>query len=117
MKEKKSKLISILCTEIQDLSEDIGQLISMYGARRDNGEITNYVFLENSAVLNSEISCLKNFAQLVTGMNLDAFGTLEDLCSYISKEFRTQRRGCGYTPAIEDVFERKLQKVLTYVKS
>jgi hypothetical protein len=117
VKEKKLKFVRILITEIEDLTEDLGEVLAMYGQKRDKGEMTEYVFLENSALLNSEISCLKGFESFVLGLKLDDFQSLEDLGDYVRDEFRMQRRGCGYAPAIEAVFERKLQKVLTYVKS
>ncbi len=115
MKEKKSKFIRILGAEIEDLTEDLAQLISAYRARRDKGEITNYVFKENCALLASEIACLKSFGQIVSTMDTERFQTLEELCTHIGSEFLVKRRQCVSTPAIDGVFERKLRKVLAYV--
>jgi hypothetical protein len=117
MKEKKLKYIRILNTELDDLAEDIGQLMGIYRERCERGEVTKYVYLENNALFENEISCLKNFAQFTLHIELDRFETLEELCAFVEKQFKRQlKEGC-YTHAIENVVERKLQKVLNYVKS
>ncbi len=115
MKEKKSKLIRILIMEIEDLAEDLVHLMSVYRGRRDKGEISTYVFKENSAILASEITCLRDFARRVAAMDLEGFTTLDELCARVNADFQAQRRECGSTPALEGVFERKLQKVLLFV--
>jgi hypothetical protein len=116
VKEKKLKFIRILNSELDDLAEDIEQLMGTYKERYEKGEISNYVYLENNALLKNEISCLKNFAQLTMHIELDRFETLEELYAFVEMEFKRQlKEGC-YTHAIEGVVERKLQKVLNYVK-
>jgi hypothetical protein len=116
MKEKKLKFIRILNSELDDLTEDIEQLMEIDREKFEKGEISNYVLLENNALRQNEISCLKNFAQLTLHIELDKFGTLEELYTFVETEFKKQlKEGC-YTHAIEGVVERKLQKVLNYVK-
>ncbi len=117
MKEKKLKFIRILTTELDDLLEDIELLMGVDRKRSEKGEISQYVYLENNALLQKEISCLKSFAQFTQAVELDGFETLEELYAFVKAEFEKQlKEGC-YTHAIENVVERRLQKVLAYVKS
>jgi hypothetical protein len=117
MKEKKLKFIRILNAELDDLMEDIELLMGAYKQRCEKGEITNYVFMENQAVFKNEIAYLNEFARLVQRMDLDRFQTMEELCAFVESEFKQNRKKGCYTPSIESVMERKLQKVLLYVKS
>jgi len=117
MKEKKLKFIRILTTELDDLLEDIEQLMGVDRARSEKGEITQYVYLENNALFQKEISCLKSFAQFTLRIDLDGYGTLEELYAFVKDEFEKQLKGGCYTHAIENVVTRRLQKVLNYVKS
>lgn len=117
MKEKKRKYISILNVELKDLVEDIDVLMAGHKDRSEKGEISNYVFQENQALFKGEISCLNDFANLVLQIDLDRFQTLEELRTFVEKEFKQHlNKGC-YAPAIEDVVTRKLRKVLLYVES
>jgi hypothetical protein len=117
MKEKKLKFIRILTTEIDDLLEDIELLMGVDRARSEKGEISQYVYLENNALFQKEISCLKSFAQFTLRIDLDRYETLEELFAFVKAEFEKQlKEGC-YTHAIENVVQRRLQKVLNYVKS
>jgi hypothetical protein len=117
MKEKKVKFIRILDTELDDLVEDIGQLMELYRKKCENGEITNYVCLENIALLENEISCLKGFSRFTQSIELDRFGTLEDLCAHVKEEFRRHLERGLFAHAIEGFVERKIQKVLAYIKT
>jgi hypothetical protein len=117
MKEKKLKFIRILNTELDDLTDDIGQLMTLYNERCEKGEITRYVCFENSAILENEISCVKGFMQFTQRIDPDRFETLEDLSVFVKKEFQKHLEDGHYAHAIENFVERKIQKVLTYVKS
>lgn len=117
MKENKLKFIRILNTELDDLADDIEQLMALYNGKCEKGEITRYVCLENNAILENEISCVKGFMQFTQSIDPDRFETLEDLSVFVKKEFQKHLEEGHYAHAIESFVERKIQKVLTYVKS
>jgi hypothetical protein len=117
VKEKKQKFIRILTTEIEDLIDDIEHLMVVYKNRCEKGEITNYVYLENNALLKNEISCLKNFIKFLSKLELDKIETIEELYLFIGKEFKQQLEEHCYAHSIENFVERKLQKVINYIKS
>ena len=117
MKENKQKFIRILSAELEDLIEDIERLMGAYQARSVKGDITNYVLLENNALLQNEIFCLKNFIKFINRIDLSQFETLEELYNFIEEKFKREMEEHCYAHAIADFVERKLKKVLNYIKT
>ena len=111
------KFIRILTLELDDLTEDIEQLMALDKSRCEKGEISNYVYLENTSLLKNEISCLSSLGKFVASVDPEGFETVSALLDHITGGFRTLRKEGCYSPAIESMVLRKLQKVFTFVES
>jgi len=116
MKTFQRKFIRILQSELEDLIKDIEMLMKVQKERLEKTEITNYVYLENTALFKNEIACLKNFLKFSAQLDIDRFQTYEELESYIEKEFKNQLEEHSYAQAIESFVARKLKKVINYAK-
>jgi hypothetical protein len=111
-----SEFIHMLQTELKDLIKDIEMLMKVQKERLENSEITNYVYLENTALFKNEIACLKNFLKYSLRLDLDGFQTYDELGDYIKKEFKNQLEEHCYAQAIESFVDRKLKKITDYIK-
>jgi hypothetical protein len=116
MKKLQRTFMRILQTELEDLIKDIELLMSVQKERLEKSEITNYVYLENTALFKNEISCIKNFLDFSSRLDLDRFLTYEELAACIETEFKKQLEEHSYAHAIESFVSRKLKKIINYVK-
>ena len=95
----KRKYLDILRLEIEDLIEDIGVVVNEYKRRRDLGEITNYVFLENLAVLHNELLGVDDMMEMLDNVNPD--GAILQGCYLRSRGGEINCDLCGFTPNTE----------------
>ena len=86
----KRKYLDILRIEIEDLTEDIGLIVNEYKRRRDREEITNYVFLENLAVLHNELLGVDNMMEMLDSIDPDAYDRLDDMVADIEIKIRNK---------------------------
>lgn len=117
MKNKIRNYLTIIYLEIEDLEEDIKYLIGKVEKRKKDGELTNYVFLENQALLKNEIHALESFKNLIKKCTPDDFGSIDGLIQYLREEFKVIVDANSYAEAIMIFVDRKMQKVKTYVNS
>jgi len=103
--------------ELDDMIDDIRMRIDINEKRYRDDKITEYVHLENSAVLRQQIDALQKFAEIVDGIDLsnykDTAGIEEDLLAR-SREFVSKFED---TEAVGQLLQRKLQKVRTFISS
>ena len=109
------KYLQILAIELDDLKEDIELVMDEYEEKSRQHTITQYVLLENLAVLRNEIFGVDKFQQLLAGVNPTDHTDLESFISEIEDRFRTCIQACGIAEAVYGMIERKLHKVLRYV--
>lgn len=103
--------IAILKLEIEDLQADLELLIAENQRKKDEGKITDYVYMENDALYRHELQATKTFQSILENVNPDQFKQLEDLTNYLRDTFREG----GYVRAINICIERKIRKVTRYV--
>jgi hypothetical protein len=111
----KKKYLSILRIEVQDLIEDIGLIVEEYKKRKERGEITNYVFLENLAVLLHEIRGVNNLVEVLDGVDPDSYSDLEEMVRDIEQRLRGRITDSNLEEALFPLVKRKLEKVTKYV--
>ena len=108
-------LVNMLKLELKEVEQDLVNLERLYINRHDNSEITHYVFLENSAVLKSEIDSIKSIGILLE--NFAAYECrspehlLEELESYVAKIVRERQ----FSDAVHSFTKSKLGKVRKYL--
>lgn len=115
MPESKRKYLNILKIEAKDLIEDIGVLVADYTKRRETDEITNYVFLENLAVLHNELSGVDYWVMILDTINPDAYESLDDMIQDIEERMKAKIKTSNLAEALLPLIKRKLEKVKTYL--
>src|SRR6056297_2718860 len=90
MKEKMKKFLDILKVELSDLQEDILALEDIYKERQKNREITNYVLLENTTVIQRELKGLKRIVDAMEDIQPETYTSLDGFIQDLYKRFRDQ---------------------------
>ena len=78
-------------------------------------EITNYVLLENLAVLKNEMRGIEQFKQILREVNPDDYNEIDEFIKEIENRFRVYIEKGGLVEAVYSLVERKIRKVLKYV--
>jgi hypothetical protein len=111
----KRKYLDILRIEVEDLIEDIGLIVNEYTERRDRGEITNYVFLENLAVLHNELLGVDDMMEMLDSVDPESYSNLDELVADIEVKIKNKIKNSHLAEALYPLVKRKLEKVSRYV--
>ena len=84
--------------------------------RKESGEITNYVFLENLAVLYHEISGVDNLVEVIDSVDPDSYEGLEDMIPDLERRIRHKMNRAHLAKPLYPLVKRKLEKVAEYVR-
>ncbi|MBN2038942.1 MAG: hypothetical protein JW864_02805 [Spirochaetes bacterium] len=117
MKNLMRKYIRVLKIELDDIEADIELLIDEIVEKGEKHQITKYVLLENLAVLKNEMSGIEYLKNMLDGMNPDDFSDIQELADEIDKRVREYIEKGGLVKAVYSVIERKLHKVMKYIKT
>ena len=113
--DDKGKYLEILKIELEDLAEDIKLLVDDYKTRRESGEITNYVLLENLALLTHEIHGAESFVNILRDMQPDDYASLDEMVAVIDSKMGDLIEHGGHDPLLHKMVKRKLAKLTAYV--
>ncbi len=116
MKNAKRAFRDILLLELDDLGEDIHDLIDVCAERHRNDEITNYVHKENTAFFHNEMLGIKGFYEDVKTFDIDIPMTVQDMASALKILLEQRVTNHDLAPALIPLVERKIEKVLSYVR-
>ncbi|MAG13193.1 MAG: hypothetical protein CMN78_01215 [Spirochaetales bacterium] len=117
MREKYQKYLKVLKIELEDLEEDLLLMAKIYQQREANNEITDYVFLENLTLLQSEISGIEQILKSIDTIDVDSFKTLDEMVEHVDVEFREKTEKSNFPEAVYALVKRKLSKVSAYIHS
>ena len=112
---KKEKFLKILIVELEDLDKDIKMLIDECSDKHSHEKISDYVYLENLAVLQNELFGVEGFIEDVKSINLDTFETVEILVDELIKLIKNRVHEKGMVKSIVFLVERKIKKVAFYM--
>jgi len=115
MIKKIENFIKILIVELDDLHEDIKVLIKECNEKHLKEKITEYVFLENLAVLKNELFGVEGFIEDVRSLNIEKFADIKALSDYLMNLLHERVHEKGLAPSILNLVDRKIQKVTKYV--
>jgi hypothetical protein len=109
--------VRLFRVELDDLIEDIQMRIDLNERRYREDKITEYVHLENDAVLKRQIGALKKFSEIVDGIDpsnyKDTAGIEADLLAR-SREFVSKFED---TEAVSMLLQRKIEKVRVFIST
>ena len=92
-------------------------MAKIYQQREANNEITDYVFLENLTLLQSEISGIEQILKSIDTIDVDSFKTLDEMVEHVDVEFREKTEKSNFPEAVYALVKRKLSKVSAYIHS
>lgn len=116
MSDQRIKYLQILNMELNDLQSDLEMLVASYATEKDAKKISNYVFMENIALLKNEILGVNVFHDVLKAIKIDQFKTVEDLICYVKTEFNLKMRQHGIAAALHRFVDKKLDKVEKFIK-
>ena len=111
-----NKFISIFRIELQDLEEDINDLIEILEKRKDSQEITNYVYMGNKGVLLNEIACVEELLDSISTIDAYQYDSVEAMIADVRKILDQRIRDCDFPKVVNDLVQRKFDKVCKYVR-
>ena len=83
MKVCKKKFLSILKIEMEDLIEDLKSHVNDYKEKKEQDLITNYVFMENLALLQHEMYGIRKFLEMISLLDLNDYKNIEEISNHI----------------------------------
>lgn len=114
MPESKQKFLKILRIELEDLIEAVEALVERHRERLKAGEITDYVFNENSALLICEKKALENFLTELGRIDWACYNSVGELAAAVNMSFENFLKEHEYFPALKEFVQKKIKKVLDY---
>jgi hypothetical protein len=118
VKELKRKYLKLLKIELEDLAEDLEIILEMNSRKKDKGEITNYVYMENVSLLQHEIACLDDFMTYCETLAKEqpaGLASLEELASYFCRCLAERARKSDYPQAVMQLVEKRMSKIVRYM--
>lgn len=112
---KKEKFIKILIVELEDLDKDIKLLIDESCDKHSHEQISDYVYLENLAVLQNELFGVEGFIDEIKNINADEFESVEELADNLINQLINRIHEKGLVHSIKVLVERKIKKVASFV--
>lgn len=116
MHHRKRNFLKILKIEMDDLKEDIVYLINTAEEEKQNGDISNYVFLGNLAVLKTELLGVDTFEDMLSTVNPDDYESLQQMVDHLQNKVKEEIGRKGLPEAISNLVNRKIAKVADYVE-
>ena len=105
----------ILKVEMKDLEEDLSVMEEIYQNKKDDGQITNYVYMENMAVLKEEIRGIEKIITCLNESNPEDYESIDDFISQFTRLCRENQRNVDLPEAVYAMFTRKIHKVKQYI--
>ncbi len=114
MSDKTARYLKILDIELQDLVADIDLRIQTQQTRKARGDLSEYVFKENIALLTSERHALDYFIRELERLDSATFQDVRELEAAIEKKFISFLVEHEFPHAIESFVTRKMRKILQF---
>jgi transcription-repair coupling factor (superfamily II helicase) len=116
MKERKKKFINIIKIEMEDLIEDLNNLVDDYKEKKEKDLITNYVFMENLALIQHEMYGIGKFSEIVCALNLEDYKDIEEISDHIKDILEKKIATSDFANCLFPMISRRIAKASKYVK-
>jgi hypothetical protein len=116
MKDLPHEFIGFLKVELEDLESDIGDLLEICQRRKDNREITDYVYLENKTLLLNEIAALKSLIHSLDDLDTGKFVSQQEMFKEVDRLIQARTRESAFPEAVYSLVKRRLDKVVQYLQ-
>jgi hypothetical protein len=115
MKDLLRKFLGILKLELEDLEGDIGDLLEVCQRRKDQREITDYVYMENKTLLLNEIAAIKSLIHSLDDLDTARFATQQQMFQEVDLLIHAKTRESAFPEAVYSLVKRRLDKVTQYL--
>ena len=117
MKDLCRKFLRLLRVELEDLKEDLDLFMEVMQARHDSGEITDYVYNENLAVLRNEVMGLHECLRGCADSESLGQGTVQEIADTFKARLHQRLKDHGYVTALYSLVDRRIERIAGYLKS
>jgi hypothetical protein len=115
VKDQLHRFLGILKVELEDLEEDVEDLLEVCQHRKDDREISDYVYLENKTLLLNEIAALKSLIHSLDDLDTGRFATQQQMFEEVDRLIHTRTRESAFPEAVYSLVKRRLDKVVQYL--
>ena len=115
MPEQKKLLLKIFKAELEDCIEDVEELIKLYDRRHGSNEISEYVYMENEALLTRELGGLRKVILALDGIDQEQFEDLQALATAVDGMIQRVVSEFEDPQAVYGIAKKKLRKILGYI--
>lgn len=110
------KFFGILRLEMEDVEEDLESMIHVYQRRNSEGQVSEYVLKNNSALFVHEINSIADFIRQLDQDCCADYKTVDEVIDHINKELPSKVKEFDYPQVVVNVVRRKMEKVRAYLE-
>jgi hypothetical protein len=103
-----------LLAELEDILEDIDHVEARYRSEFERLKVSQYVFLENVALLEKEADCVRLLMDELAKIDDSGIKDAEEYAGMVRDLVRTRVSEMEYPQAIERFVDRKIRKALRH---
>ena len=115
MNNPAAAFITILEIELKDIEEDIQLIMADCEVRRSHEEISNYVYLENLALLKKELFDVDGLIHKLSELDPSDFASEDEVKELLLEVLKSKVKRQIVPPVILTMVERKFDKVSRYI--
>lgn len=116
MLKERQAFLTILLIELDDLEQDIQLLKKHYKEKHDEHKLTDYVFLQNAALMHEELFGIESFREEISHIDVSEYISLEDLINDLNSRIKQRVEKQGIPNSFLVAMNRKIEKVRRYIK-
>jgi hypothetical protein len=115
MREKISALLRILTIELEDLEADFRFMIEEDTRRHEAGDLSNYVCMENLALLRQELFGVDGFLEEIRSLSPADYSDPDMLTADLTRRLDERIHAHCLPKSLNLLIGRKLEKVRNYI--
>lgn len=110
------RFIEFLLIELNSIKDDLDDMVKIFQERFKNHELTKYVNLENTALIDREKDGIKMIKSIVEKFDISKYDDIDMLAQALLDDIKTSVIDeYDYPKALCCYIEKKIQKVKAYV--
>jgi hypothetical protein len=116
MKSHIDKFLRVLRIELEDLELDLVALEESTRQKWEENQISNYVFMENMAILREELTGVHKIINDLTGMDTSHFTEMDGFTEHLIKIIKENINNADLPEGVYRLLQRKILKVRDFIK-